>query len=265
MADHPHPPPHLSRRHALAAIGGGALAVIAAACRDGSSGTGGTPSPTTTSAGTAPRPLAASGSPAASAPAPAPTVATAVTPGAETVSCVLTPELTQGPYYLDLDLVRSDITEGRDGVPLELTLVVADATTCRTIADAVVDIWHTDAAGTYSGVEGDPGTSMRGTQLTDASGAATFRTIYPGWYGGRPVHIHVMVHVGGDAVHTGQLFFRDEVSDEVFRLAPYDARGERDTRNVDDGIYARGGSLTTLALEPAGTGYRARMVMGVAA
>jgi protocatechuate 3,4-dioxygenase beta subunit len=179
------------------------------------------------------------------------------------VSCVLTPELTEGPYYLDLDLVRSDITEGRPGVPLDLTLVVADATTCTAIADAVVDIWHTDAAGTYSGVEGDPGTFMRGSQLTDLSGAATFRTIYPGWYGGRPVHVHVMVHVGGDAVHTGQLFFDDELSDEVFSRAPYDTRPERDTRNADDGIYARGGTLTTLALEAAGDGYLGRLVLGV--
>jgi protocatechuate 3,4-dioxygenase beta subunit len=177
--------------------------------------------------------------------------------------CLLTPELTEGPFYVEDPLLRQDITEGKPGVPLALRVAVADVKTCAPLANAAVDIWHCDARGYYSGVsannpgpEADPALAaeaarqrfLRGVQLTNEEGIAEFATIYPGWYRGRTVHIHVKVHVdgaasgeeyeGGHVAHTGQLFFDDAVSDEVFATAPaYAGRpNEQRTRNDNDGI-----------------------------
>ena len=118
------------------------------------------------------------------------------------VTCVLTPEMTEGPYYLDGDKVRRDIREGRPGTRLDLATTVVDVSTCKPINGALVDIWHCDAGGTYSGFaqEGTDGkTFMRGIQRTNKSGLATFVTVYPGWYSGRTVHIHVQVSLGGSS------------------------------------------------------------------
>ena len=110
------------------------------------------------------------------------------------VSCVLSPEQTQGPYYLPGDKLRRNVTEGKPGVPLTLKLSVLDVSTCKPIKGAAVDIWHCDAGGVYSGVGRPSKTFLRGIQKTDAKGVATFKTVYPGWYQGRTVHIHVRVH-----------------------------------------------------------------------
>jgi protocatechuate 3,4-dioxygenase beta subunit len=131
------------------------------------------------------------------------------------VTCVLAPEQTEGPYYISSVRVRRNITEGRPGRALTLRLRVVDASTCKPIKGASVDVWHCDAAGTYSGVQGNSGRFLRGVQKTDANGFAVFRTVYPGWYQGRTVHIHVKVHLGGNVVHTGQLYFPDKVTDTV--------------------------------------------------
>jgi protocatechuate 3,4-dioxygenase beta subunit len=179
--------------------------------------------------------------------------------------CVLTPEITEGPFYLDINKVRADITEGRPGTPLALSLKVVSAATCKPIAEAAVDIWHTDAAGAYSGVQGVAGIFMRGTQRSDANGLVEFKTVYPGWYNGRTVHIHVMVHVGGNIVHTGQLFFDDAITDEAYKAAPYNKRGARDRRNASDGIYQNGGLASTLKPAPSGSGFKAALTMGVQA
>src|SRR5919108_2875325 len=129
----------------------------------------------------------------------------------DAVTCVLTPEQTEGPYYIANEKVRRNVTEGRPGTPLTLRLAVVDTSTCRPIKGAAVDIWHADASGTYSGFGAGRSsrTFMRGIQRTNAYGIATFKTVYPGWYGGRTVHIHVKVHVRGNVVHTGQLYFPD--------------------------------------------------------
>ena len=184
--------------------------------------------------------------------------------------CVMTPELDEGPFYLPLDLLRNDITERVPGLPLQLRIAVADlAGGCGPLANAAVDIWHCDAQGFYSGVVAEPGggardaaaaetgTFLRGIQMTDADGIAEFTTIYPGWYTGRAIHIHVKVHVGGTVEdldlanptdegdytgghvsHTGQLFFEDAISDEVYDT--FEAYGGRDngerTRNDEDFI-----------------------------
>jgi protocatechuate 3,4-dioxygenase beta subunit len=179
------------------------------------------------------------------------------------VACVLAPEQTEGPYYLDDAAVRRNVTDGKLGVPLTLRLTVVNVTNCKPIKGAAVEIWHCDAAGAYSGVQGDAGMFLRGVQRTDARGVATFRTVYPGWYPGRTVHIHTMVHIGGNVVHTGQLYFPDAVTDVVYRRSPYNQRPNRDPRNAGDSIYRNGGKRSTLRLVRSGTGYTAAITMGV--
>jgi len=187
----------------------------------------------------------------------------AVSSGA--ISCVLSPELTQGPYYVPNERVRRNITEGKPGTPLELRLTVVDASTCKAIKGAAVDIWHADAGGVYSGaIAGNAGTNfLRGVQRTDLKGLALFKSIYPGWYQGRAVHIHVKVHVSGSVVHTGQLFFNDGLTDTVFARKPYNTRGTRDVRNAQDSIYQGGGSRSLLRVIRKGTGYLGTISMGV--
>ncbi|WP_445515485.1 intradiol ring-cleavage dioxygenase [Streptomyces sp. NEAU-174] len=155
----------------------------------------------------------------------------------------LTSETTEGPYYIDADKIRKDITEGKEGIPLTLRLKVIDSDSCKPVAKAAVDIWHCDALGLYSGYEssssgggtpptgtpptGTPPTDaptgaptgappggghqeptddkryLRGTQLTDRHGFVEFTTVFPGWYRGRCVHIHTKVHIGGKLTDDG--------------------------------------------------------------
>jgi protocatechuate 3,4-dioxygenase beta subunit len=176
--------------------------------------------------------------------------------------CVLTPEVTEGPYYLDDMILREDITEGKAGIPLELRLLVLDSTTCTPIENAAVEIWHCDALGFYSGFTesspggtgayvddgSDPDTFLRGLQLTDAEGYVTFQTIYPGWYVSRDIHIHMKVHIGGEAAngtydgghvsHTGQLAFDDGITELVALIEPYSTKTDTFTRLEEDNIFA---------------------------
>lgn len=181
------------------------------------------------------------------------------------VTCVLSPEQTEGPYYIPGEKLRRNITEGRPGVPLLLRLKVVDASTCRPIVGAAVDIWHADALGAYSGFGAGSRnrTFMRGVQRTDRSGLARFRSVYPGWYQGRTVHIHVKVHVRGNVVHTGQLYFPDRVTDKVFRRRPYSRRPHRTTRNATDFVFAQGGRRSMLSLRKVGSAYVGSITMGV--
>lgn len=199
-----------------------------------------------------------------------------------TVSCILSPEQTEGPYYIPREKVRKNITEHKPGTPLHLRFTVVAASTCKPIKNAAVDIWHCDAGGIYAGFisasTGGPGggggptdkrTFLRGIQRTNAQGHAEFRTIYPGWYRGRTVHIHVKVHVDGDTVghvvHTGQLYFSDSLTAKVYQHAPYKARASaRDTFNNTDGIYANGGRQSTLSMKRDGHGgYIGSITLGV--
>ena len=184
---------------------------------------------------------------------------------ASAVSCILTPELTEGPYYLAGEKLRRNITEGRPGTRLDLRLAVVDATTCAPISGAAVDIWHADAGGVYSGFGAGASsrTFMRGVQKTDRNGVAVFQTVYPGWYTGRTVHIHVKVHVGGNVVHTGQLFFSDTLTDAVYKRSPYSRRPSRDVRNAQDMIYQSGERQSTLTVRRKGSGYVGSIAMGV--
>jgi protocatechuate 3,4-dioxygenase beta subunit len=181
------------------------------------------------------------------------------------VQCVLAPEQTEGPYYVAGEKVRRDITEGRPGAALALRLSVLNVATCKAIKNATVDIWHCDAGGVYSKFGAGAGANfLRGVQKTDAKGLAIFKTIYPGWYQGRTVHIHVTVHVGGNVVHTGQLYFDDALTDKVYAKAPYSARPSRTTRNANDSVYFNGGKASLLGVKADGKGgYVGSIALGV--
>lgn len=179
-------------------------------------------------------------------------------------SCIVKPEQTEGPYFMEVRLNRSDIRtdpldgQRREGAPLVLALRIASATSglCAPVAGAVVDIWNCDAAGAYSDVrDGRFDTTgkrfLRGYQVTDAEGRVRFTTIYPGWYPGRAVHVHVKVRVKGDTrshEFVSQLYFDDAFTDRVHARPPYSARPERRVRNTEDGLYRRGGKELTLAV-----------------
>ena len=167
-------------------------------------------------------------------------------------SCRVTAEQTEGPYYFDADAIRSDIREDREGVPLRLAIRVRDADACEPIANAVVDIWHCDAGGVYSGFdEGDGERFLRGAQVTNRAGVVEFETIYPGRYPGRTTHIHVKVHLDRQTVLTTQLYVDDEVSGRVHAKAPYRSGGDG-VPNGGDGIFDRSLLLT---LREDGDGY----------
>lgn len=191
----------------------------------------------------------------------------------ETMACVSRPALTEGPFFEDELLFRSDIrtdpgTGGVSaGVPLTLTLNIfsTSGSDCIPLSGAIVDIWHCDAAGNYSDEPAGAGNgntlglkNLRGYQLTDSNGSVTFTTIYPGWYSGRTVHIHYKVRLFAGATRTydftSQLFFDDTLTDQVYTQAPYNSRGTRNTRNSNDGIYQSGGSALILSLAPDGRG-----------
>jgi protocatechuate 3,4-dioxygenase beta subunit len=182
------------------------------------------------------------------------------------VTCVLAPEQTEGPYYVDDAAIRRNVTEGKPGVALTLRLTVVNASTCKPIKGASVEIWHCDAAGVYSATSQQSTENerfLRGVQRTDAKGLAIFRTIYPGWYQGRTVHIHTMVHIGGNVVHTGQLYFSDAVTDAVYKRSPYSSRPNRNPRNSGDSIYRNGGKRSTLKLVKSEAAYTGSITMGV--
>lgn len=177
-------------------------------------------------------------------------------------ACRLIPEMTAGPYYRDDMAVRSDITEDRRGFPLTMAFTVIDASTCEPLPGAAVDIWCCDANGEYSGWNGNTlaetfangrndKTYLGGIQVTGADGIAGFSMIYPGWYEGRAIHIHLKVHTGGDAAetyegghvnHVGQVFFDDDLSDRLMRLGEYAKHPGTRTRNDADSIYRSGGA-----------------------
>ncbi|MEV1019961.1 intradiol ring-cleavage dioxygenase [Streptomyces sp. NPDC050264] len=210
----------------------------------------------------------------------------------------LTAETTEGPYYIDADKIRRNVTEDREGIPLALRVKVIDSDTCRPLKHAAVDIWHCDALGIYSGYEdasqggpggpggpgGEPGGTptgtptgiptdaptgppggggpgktdptddnryLRGTWLTDAHGHVDFRTVFPGWYRGRAVHIHTKVHVGGKLTetgyegghtcHTGQFFFDEAAVLASAEAEPYSTSTTERTTLTEDTIYDQNG------------------------
>ncbi|MFD9725228.1 intradiol ring-cleavage dioxygenase [Streptomyces sp. NPDC059072] len=182
--------------------------------------------------------------------------------GTGTPACVLATEAGAGPYYMDLDRVRSDITEGRGGVPLRLDLTVVKASEgCRPLEGARFDVWHADSSGDYSTGKA---TFLRGTQLTDAAGRCVFRTIVPGWYAGLAPHIHFKVHPDARTETTSQFFFPEDVLLQVYARRPYARRPAPKHPNSRDSRYRAAGATMTLPLAPDGDGYRAAFTVGIA-
>ncbi|MEZ5797922.1 MAG: intradiol ring-cleavage dioxygenase [Paracoccaceae bacterium] len=188
--------------------------------------------------------------------------------------CLVQPELTEGPFYVDPGLIRGDIAEGRPGLPLVLRLQVVTAD-CRPVEGARVDVWHCDAEGVYSGVSNlgeGPDTSgqtfLRGTQMTGADGVAEFRTIYPGWYPGRTTHIHYKVFLADGTALTSQVFFDEAMTAAIYDdHAAYEERAAgRDMFNAQDRIAreAGAGAIARVDLpEPDGEAVAA-LVVGIA-
>ncbi|HET9129755.1 MAG TPA: intradiol ring-cleavage dioxygenase [Terriglobia bacterium] len=212
--------------------------------------------------------------------------------------CTLTPEQEEGPYYVDFGKTRRDVTEGKSGVPLQLRIALVDSKRCEPLQAAAVDIWHCDATGVYSGFtangggndggrgfgpppggRGGPGRGgpvgrggrgqgaidetrfLRGIQVTDKEGIAEFASIYPGWYAGRTIHIHLKVHLGGNAgaekyagghvSHTGQLFLPEDITEQIAKMEPYVSHSNvHRTLHSEDNIFRQqGGAQTMMHLE----------------
>ncbi len=183
--------------------------------------------------------------------------------------CMVQPETTAGPFYIDPGSVRQDIAEGRDGTPMRMRLQIVTAD-CAPIPNARVDVWHCDAGGIYSafrsGLADARGTTfLRGTQMTDGEGVATFRTIYPGWYPGRTPHVHYKVFLGGRTVLTSQFYFPDSLSQQVYRSAVYRGRGRPDTSNGADFLFRRAGDVAIAAVSGTTAELDAALVVGVRA
>ena len=179
-------------------------------------------------------------------------------------------EQDEGPYHRDTQPERRDVVEDRDGAALQLGIRLASEDGSPATG-ATVEIWQCDAHGRYSGFPPPDSivptatapktqylpedTFLRGRQRTDAAGMVEFRTIYPGWYPGRTVHIHLIVQVDERAL-TSQLYFPEPVNDDVLSQLPYAARAGRDTTNHTDPILPTGGTPAMVDIEAVGTGYR---------
>ncbi len=245
----------LSRREILALLGGSGAALLAA-CAPGVLAS---PSPTTATQQTS---------------AAATTAAAAASSATSLPSCIVRPAVTEGPYFVDEKLNRSDIrsdpTSGavKDGAQFALTFLVARVTgsACAALSGATIDIWHCDALGVYSDAT-DPSFNtkgqkfLRGYQTTDASGRAQFTTIYPGWYQGRAVHIHFKIRTA-TSEFTSQLFFDDALNAQVFAQSPYSQKGTQGImKNAADGIY---NSQLLLTVTKNGNAYAATFNVGLA-
>ena len=170
-------------------------------------------------------------------------------PSLDASTCILTQEQVEGPYRLSAP-IRSDVTEDRTGIPLELSMQVVSADGCTPVSDVLVEIWHCDAEGNYSGhpdlardlygsldyVGWDfsktrPASNeelwLRGAQKSDENGVVRFKTIFPGWYDMRAPHIHFKIGRPGQALFTSQFYFDDAVANEIYKThADYKAFGE---------------------------------------
>ena len=193
-------------------------------------------------------------------------------------SCIATPSETAGPYPYDLSsdsaIYRTNITEGKTGIPLSLTLTVVNSNAdCAVLSNARVDIWHCDKDGYYSeysepgylGTQDNTGkTFLRGIQLTDSIGQAKFTTIYPGWYTGRVTHIHLEIYVNSVLKLTTQLCFPDSLNTTVYNTSLYSAHGQNTITNSSDQVFSDGYSTELVTISGDTTnGYTATFKVGV--
>jgi protocatechuate 3,4-dioxygenase beta subunit len=196
-------------------------------------------------------------------------------------ACILTASLTEGPYFIDERLERSDIRSDpgtgavSQGVSFNLAFNVSrvETSACTPLTGAYLDVWHCDSVGVYSDVSG-AGTGrkfLRGYQVTDSTGMARFVTVYPGWYQGRAVHVHFKLRLFSGSMRTyeftSQFFLNDVLTDTIHANSPYNTRGQRDTRNSNDGIFNSLSSAqkTALTLNPTlnGAAYDGVVNLGV--
>lgn len=211
-----------------------------------------------------------------------PTQAPTGTATATIPSCVVRPQQTEGPYFVDEKLNRSDIRSDpadgsvKQGVPLRLVLHVSRIgdSACTPLPGAIVDIWHCDGLGAYSDFRDMNGLFdtrgkkfLRGYQVTDQRGSVEFMTIYPGWYEGRTVHIHFKIRTDSASRRghefTSQLYFDESITDQVHAQAPYATKGRRTTTNAKDGIFRRGGNQLMLQLSQDAQGYAGMFDIGL--
>ena len=197
-------------------------------------------------------------------------------------ACVARPEQTEGPFFVDAGLERSDIRSDpstgavSEGTPLTLRFNLSRISggNCSALPGALIDVWQCDADGVYSGVEDDGAPAearerhfLRGYQHTDEDGLARFTTVYPGWYRGRAVHVHFKVRTdvaGQPYEFTSQLYFDEALTDRVHAQAPYAARGRRPVTNADDGIFRRDGGESLMAeVSETDDGYAATFDLGL--
>ena len=196
-------------------------------------------------------------------------------------ACRPTMALTQGPYLTPNSPRRSDIRESSSGVPINLEIKVVDHVWCTPVSECVVEIWHCDANGLYSGVDNivfNPNTLrptdqaidmkdrtfLRGHQVTDENGRVEFTTIYPGWYMPRLAHIHVRVmwrDVEWTALDT-QLYLPIDVERAVYKTGTYASRGPNPIGADRDGVMK--GDINaindlTVMLDRDGDGFKGRV------
>ena len=276
----------LSRREILSLFGIGGAAALVVACSGGDDDEDPAPTQaaaqaTATSAPEATATTASTGSTGATAGTGSGVTATAVAEATSTSlpACIVLPELTEGPYFIDEKLERSDIRadsetgDAVDGTPFVLTLNVVSVAgaSCAPLDGAMVDIWHCDAEGAYSGfndtAEGFNTVGedwLRGFQNTDSSGRAEFTTIYPGWYRGRATHIHFKVRKD-NMEFTSQFFFDDALSDEVHaNETPYNDKGATGRlQNASDNIYQGSDGMLLLDVQRSDDGYEATFTIGL--
>ena len=256
-----------TRRAVLGGVGAfGGLTLVGCSSGSGTDTTGASTGTTTTATGTGTA-TTTTGS------------AATTTTSSSSLSCVLIAEETVGPYPLFNDIAsaaayqREDITEGRAGVPLRLTLkIVSTRNACAPITSAMVYVWHCDKDGYYSGYNQQGGdmrgqTFCRGVQMTDRNGEVAFTTIYPGWYPGRATHIHFRVYLALDLQATSQLAFPDDATAAVYNSTLYAAKGQNPTSPSRDGIFSDGVTyqLATVTQNAATGGYDALLTVGIAA
>jgi protocatechuate 3,4-dioxygenase beta subunit len=239
----------MNRRQALGALSAAVSAAISGAC------TSSPASPSATSS----------------------TTSTMTTGGTTSALCAEAPGETIGPYpdrtgmLSSMAFYRRDVTEGRPGTPLTLTITIQNTNAnCAALANAAVEIWQCDVDGHYSeyaqgNYNGTGFTYLRGFQVTDANGQVTFNTVYPGWYQGRATHIHVQMYVNNRSVKVTQIAFPESVSSQIYASGVYASRGSNPTTNASDNVFSDGVSLELASVTASGSGYLATITFGVPA
>ncbi|KAH9906119.1 aromatic compound dioxygenase [Epithele typhae] len=176
-------------------------------------------------------------------------------------SCVLAPEVTDGPYYVTGEYVRYDVREEQEGVDIYVDVQIIDVNTCEPVPNVYLDFWHANATGVYSGISANGNgnsasepenlntTFLRGIQATNEDGVAQWLSIFPGHYTSRATHIHILAHENGTSFenstytstyvsHVGQIFFDQDLISEVEALAPYSTNTQELTTNAEDSILS---------------------------